>query len=106
MASIFCFVVQPPWLIPATTWQPQHFLLILLTGIIGMALPFSLILAALRRIDATRAGIVSMLELVAGSVIAYFWLGQHLNIWQIVGCTLVPIGVIILQCEQQRIAVG
>ena len=104
VACIFYFVVQPPWSIPATTWQPQHFLLISLVGIIGMALPFSLLLAALRRIDATRVGIVSMLELVTGSVIAYLWLGQHLNIWQIMGCTLVPIGVIILQYEQQRSA--
>ena len=99
VASIFCLVVQPPWLIPATTWQPQYFLLILLMGIIGMALPFSLILAALRHIDATRVGIANTLEVVTTSVIAYFWLGQHLTIWQIVGCTLVPIGVIILQNE-------
>jgi len=104
VASIFCLVVQPLWLIPATTWQPQYFLLLLLTGTIGMALPFSLILAALRHIDATRVGIANTLEVVTTSVIAYFWLGQHLNIWQIMGCTLVPIGVIILQYEQQRSA--
>jgi drug/metabolite transporter (DMT)-like permease len=101
VASIFCLVVQPPWLIPATTWQPQYFLLLLLMGIIGMALPFSLILAALRHIDATRVGIANTLEVVTTSVIAYFWLGQHLTIWQTVGCILVPIGVIILQYEQQ-----
>src|SRR2546421_1573716 len=74
VASIICFAVQPPWLVPAPTWQPQHFLLIVLTGIIGMALPFSLILAALRHLDATRVGIANTLEAVATSVIAYFWL--------------------------------
>src|SRR5882762_3964754 len=101
VASISCFAVQPLWLVPATTWQPQHFLLIVLTGIIGMALPFSLVLAALRHIDATRVGIANTLEVVTTSVIAYFWLSQHLTIWQTVGCALVPIGVIILQYEQQ-----
>src|SRR5207248_11751040 len=90
--------------IPAATWQPQYFLLILLVGIIGMALPFSLVLAALRHIDATRVGIANMLEVVTTSGIAYFWLGQHLTLWQIVGCILVPIGVIILQYEQHRSA--
>lgn len=101
VACIFWFIVQPPWSIPAATWQPQHFWLILLVGILGMAIPFSLMLAALRRLDATRAGIAGMLELVSASVIGYFWLGQHLTLWQIVGCTLVLVGVIILQYEQQ-----
>src|SRR6266700_4017687 len=101
VACFFCFLVQPPWSIPAATWQPQHLWLILLVGIVGMAIPFSLMLAALRRLDATRAGIVGTLELVAASVIGYFWLGQHLNLWQIAGCTSVLIGVIILQYEQQ-----
>ena len=104
VACIFCLVVQPPWLIPATIWQPQYFLLLLLTGTIGMALPFSLVLAALRHTDATRVGIANTLEVVTTSVLAYFWLGQHLTIWQTIGCILVPIGVIILQYEQQRSA--
>ncbi|HLZ56896.1 MAG TPA: EamA family transporter [Ktedonosporobacter sp.] len=101
VACVFWFIVQPPWSIPAMTWQPQHLWLILLVGILGMAIPFSLMLAALRRLDATRAGIAGMLELVSASVIGYFWLGQHLTLWQIVGCTLVLVGVIILQYEQQ-----
>jgi len=101
VACVFCFAAQPPWLIPPTTWQPQHLWLILLVGILGMAIPFSLMLAALRRLDATRAGIAGMLELVSASVIGYFWLGQHLTFWQIAGCTLVLVGVIILQYERQ-----
>ena len=60
-------------------------LLIFLVGTIGMAIPFSLVLGSLRRIDATRVGIVSMLELVAAGIIAYFWLGQHLDAWQLTG---------------------
>lgn len=102
VTGILCFVMQPPWLVPASTWQPQYFLIILLIGIIGTALPFSLILAALRHVDATRVGIVYTLEVVSASVIAYFWLGQHLTLWQTVGCILVPISVIILQYEQQK----
>jgi len=64
-----------------------------------MAIPFSLVLASLRRVDATRVAIVSMLELVAGGVIAYFWLGQHLDVWQIAGCLAVMTGITILQVE-------
>jgi len=100
VAAAFWLAVQPPWSIPANTWTPYHLLLIFLVGTIGMSIPFSLVLGSLRRIDATRVGIVSMLELVAAGVIAYFWLGQHLDGWQIAGCLLVAVGVTILQYER------
>ncbi len=100
VASIFWLVVQPPWSIPASTWQPQRLPLIVLVGVVGMALPYSLVLASLRRIEAARVGMVSTFEIVAAGVIAYFWLGQYLTIWQIMGCLLVLIGVIFLQYEK------
>ena len=104
VATLFWIIVQPPWSIPASTWTLNHLLLIFLVGTIGMAIPFSLVLGSLRRIDATRVGIVSMLELVAAGIIAYFWLDQRLDIWQIAGCLLVLIGVIILQFESAKVA--
>ena len=99
VAGVFWLIAQPPWVIPAGTWTVPHLLLIAIVGIVGMAIPFSLVLASLRRIDATHVAIVSMLELVAGGVIAYFWLGQHLDVWQIAGCLSVIVGITILQVE-------
>ncbi|MDQ2886801.1 MAG: EamA family transporter [Chloroflexota bacterium] len=100
VATVFWFCVQPPWTVPASTWVPRNFLLICIVGIFGMAIPFSLMLGSLRRIDATRVGIAGMLELVAAGVIAYFWLGQHLDLSQIVGCLLVLVGLTVLQYEK------
>jgi inner membrane transporter RhtA len=97
VASVFWFSVQPPWTIPAKTWSPYHLVLIVLVGIIGMAVPFALVVGGLRRVDAARVGIVGMLELPASGIIAYFLLGQRLDIGQIAGCLLVLSGVIILQ---------
>lgn len=102
VACLFWFIFQPPWAIPTNTWTPYHLFLIVLVGILGMAIPFSLILSSLRRIDATRVGIVSILELPAAGIIAYFWLGQHLDAWQIAGCVLVLVGVTILQYEKSE----
>ncbi|MGH2480925.1 MAG: EamA family transporter [Ktedonobacteraceae bacterium] len=102
IASLFWLVVQPPWSIPASTWHPQTLALILLVGIIGMALPFSLELAALRRLEATHVGIVSMFELPASALIALFWLGQSLDLWQVLGCVLVLAGVTIVQLERDQ----
>ncbi len=100
VASLFWLIIQPPWSIPASTWNPHTFVLIVLVGIIGMALPFSLELAGLRRLDATRAGIAAMFELPASAVIAFFWLGQNLGLWQILGCVLVLAGITIVQIEK------
>jgi drug/metabolite transporter (DMT)-like permease len=99
VAGIFWLFVQPPWTFPVATWTPQHLLLIFLVGTVGMAIPFTLVLGSLRRIDATRVGIASMMELVAAGVIAYFWLGQLLDPFQLVGCLLVVAGITILQFD-------
>ncbi len=99
VASIFWFSVQPPWAIPAKTWSPYHLVLIVLVGIIGMALPFALVVGGLRRVDAARVGIVGMLELPSSGIIAYFLLGQRLDLWQILGCLFVLAGVTILQYD-------
>lgn len=100
VASIFWFSIQPPWSIPARTWSPYHIVLIALVGIIGMAAPFALVVGGLRRVDAARVGIVGMLELPASGIIAYFLLGQRLDIVQIVGCFFVLAGVTALQYDK------
>jgi inner membrane transporter RhtA len=100
LAGVFWLMVQPPWSIPATTWNPPVFILMVLVGVIGMAVPFSLEIAALRRLDATRAGIAAMFELPASALIAFFWLGQRLDPWQILGCTLVLAGITLVQLEK------
>ncbi len=100
VAAAFWFCVQPPWTVPASTWEPHRLLLILVVGIVGMAIPFSLTLGSLRRLDATRVGIAGMLELVSAGIIAYFWLGQHLDPVQIFGGVLVMAGITILQLEK------
>lgn len=100
IASLFWLIVQPPWTIPVSTWNPQIFWMILLVGVIGMAVPFSLELSALRRLDSTRVGIAAMFELPASAFIALLWLGQGLDLWQVLGCVLVLAGVTIVQLER------
>ena len=103
VASIFWFSIQPPWTIPANTWSPYHLVLIILVGIVGMALPFALLLGGLRRVDAARVGIVAMLELPASGIIAYFLLGQRLDAGQILGCLFVLAGVAALQYNKSAL---
>ena len=55
-----------------------------------------------RRIDAMRVSIAGMLELVAAGIIAYLWLGQQLDVSQIVWCLFVLIVVTVPQMERQE----
>ena len=103
VAGLFWLIVQPPWNTPGNTFTGYHFLLILVVGTVGMAIPFALVLGSLRRLDATRVGIASMMELVAAGIIAYFWLAQLLDIWQILGGCLVITGIILLQLEKPKV---
>ncbi|MGW6982607.1 EamA family transporter [Streptomyces sp. NPDC054932] len=93
VAAVAWTFVQPPWQIASAAWQPSNLVPLVLIGVIGMAIPFALILAALRRTGPERVGMLSTFEIVATSAIAYVWLGQTLSPQQCAGCLLVVVGV-------------
>ena len=102
VAALFWLLVQPPWSLSPASLRPELWPALAAVGILGMALPFLCELAALRYLDAGRVGIVAMLELVAGSGIAYFWLGEALAADQLLGGALVMLGVGLLHYEELR----
>lgn len=61
--------------------------------VLGTIVPFALVVAALQRISATRAGITAMLEPVLAIVIAWAWLGESLNPVQVSGAGVTLAGV-------------
>jgi drug/metabolite transporter (DMT)-like permease len=61
--------------------------------VLGTIVPFALVVAALRRISATRAGITAMLEPVLAIVVAWAWLGESLNAVQLSGAAVTLAGV-------------
>jgi drug/metabolite transporter (DMT)-like permease len=97
-ASLFWAVVQPWWGFPdgivgRTTSLHGHLASLhlpvwALVGwlvVLGAIVPFALVLAALRHVSATRAGIAAMLELPAATLVAFVWLGESLGLFQLVG---------------------
>jgi drug/metabolite transporter (DMT)-like permease len=109
-AALFWAIVQPWWSFPtavpgretsllghldtvhAPVWALMTWMILL-----GTIVPFGLVVAALRDISATRAGIVAMLEPVAGTVIAYAWLGETLSTVQVAGGLVVLVGIVLAQ---------
>jgi drug/metabolite transporter (DMT)-like permease len=109
-AALFWTLVQPWWSFPSgiagrdvsllghladldlPVWALMTWMVLL-----GTVAPFGLVVGALRHISATRAGIVAMLEPVAGSVVAYAWLGESLSAVQVAGGGVVLAGILLAQ---------
>jgi drug/metabolite transporter (DMT)-like permease len=73
--------------------------------VLGTVLPFTLELTALRHLPATRVGIVAMLEPVAATLVAWAWLGESLAAVQLLGGSVVLVGIIAAQTARRSPAV-
>jgi drug/metabolite transporter (DMT)-like permease len=109
-AALFWAVVQPwtsfPWdllddsvslLGRLESVELPVWLLMAWMVVFGTIVPFGLLVASLRHVRPTRAGILAMFEPVAGTVIAYAWLGEKLDPIQLVGAFVVLCGIALAQ---------
>lgn len=112
-ASLVWAVVQPWWTYPFDElWEDTSlqgnldhlsapvWSLALWTIVFGTIVTFSLSIAALRHLPATRLGIAMTFEPVAASVVAWAWLGETLSTVQIVGGAVVLLGILLAQTSR------
>lgn len=105
-ATAFWSVVAPWWHYPAArlgdhvsllgNLHSSHLPVVALMAwmiVLGTIVPFLLVVGALDRISATRAGITGMLEPVVAIVVAWAWLGESLDAVQLSGATLTLAGI-------------
>jgi drug/metabolite transporter (DMT)-like permease len=105
-AALFWAIVQPwtsfPWSLlddsvsllgRLESTELPVWLLMAWMVVLGTIVPFGLLVAALRHITPTRAGILAMLEPVAGTIVAYAWLREELAPVQLVGAAVVLCGI-------------
>jgi inner membrane transporter RhtA len=100
MAALLWLILQPPWRFQATALAPDALPLVLAVGVVGTLIPFGIFLAAINRLDATRAAILATLEPVTAALISWVWLGEHLDAWQLAGGLLVLVGVTLVQLKR------
>lgn len=100
LAALLWLVVQPPWQFQTAAFAPDTWPLVLAVGIIGTLVPFGLFLAAINRLDATRAAILATLEPVTAAALSWVLLNQGLDTWQVVGALLVLTGVTVVQLKR------
>lgn len=65
--------------------------------VMGSFLPFFLSLLALKHLTATAAGVVASAEVIFAFIVAWLWLGETLNLVQVVGAVIVLAGIILAQ---------
>ncbi|MFL5946027.1 MAG: EamA family transporter [Gaiellaceae bacterium] len=68
--------------------------------VLGTIVPFGLLVAALRHITATRAGVMAMLEPVLAIVVAWLWLGESLDLTQLSGAAVTLAGIALAQTSR------
>jgi len=64
---------------------------------LGTVAPFLLEVGALKRVDAGTVGVVATLEPVIAAGTAWLWLGQMLDLWQVIGGLVVVTAVAVVQ---------
>jgi drug/metabolite transporter (DMT)-like permease len=109
-ASLLWAAIQPWWTFPTgivdtdvslhghlSSFHLSVWALIAWMVVLGTIVPFGLLVGALRHIPATRAGIVAMLEPVAGAVVAWAWLGESLGAAQLGGGAIVLAAIFLAQ---------
>lgn len=78
------FVEVPPMAVTNYDWT-----LILLVGVVFTAMPHALFASSLRHLSATTAGLISCLQPLYGSVLAFLLLNERVNMLTIIGGLLV-----------------
>ena len=78
------FVEVPPIQVTQKDWS-----LILLVGVVFTAMPHALFASSLRHLSATTAGLISCLQPLYGSVLAFLLLSERVNMLTILGGVLV-----------------
>jgi len=109
-AALFLAVIAPWWSFPAgrvddsvsllghlEDYDAPVWALMAYVIVVGTILPFFLLVSALRHLPATRVAIISMLEPVAATIVAWAWLGESLSAMQLTGALVVLAAIVLAQ---------
>ena len=98
VAALFWMIFQPPWKIAAAHYDARTWALFLAIALGSALVPFGLFYAGLARLDASRAGIVALLEPIIAIGSSAWWLAEGLTWSQAAGAALILLGVGLATC--------
>ena len=112
--AVFWAVAAPWWSFPTDALTGEvalgsrldatipAWLALILIVVMGTVVPFSLMLAGMRRVRATGATVTAMLEPVVAGAVAWLWLDQRLTALQVAGGAIVIVAVLAAQLVRAR----
>ncbi|MCE5333523.1 MAG: EamA family transporter [Desulfobacteraceae bacterium] len=101
-SAVFWNIATPPLEAFRTSYTGFQWVLILYVVVFGTAVPFSLYTMGISLIRSTRASVTATLEPIAAGFIAFFFLGESLEVLQMLGGLLVIVSVILLQTRREQ----
>jgi drug/metabolite transporter (DMT)-like permease len=109
-AALLWAVINPLWTFPwdvlddevslqgnLSEYSAPVWALVAFIVLIGTMVTFTLLVGSLRHISATRASIVSTLEPVVATVVAWAWLGETFGVTQLIGGAVVIAGILVAE---------
>jgi drug/metabolite transporter (DMT)-like permease len=101
--TLFIFQLGQPDIWPAgSNILPLFTGFVLISTIVG----FGLYTRSLKNLPASVASITATSEIFFASILAYIFLGERLDIWQIVGSILIIIGVVLVSLAKEKPTTG
>jgi drug/metabolite transporter (DMT)-like permease len=93
VAALFWMVFVPPSVIAAAHYDARAWGLFLVIALGSALVPFALFYAGLARLEASRAGVVALLEPIVAIGSSAWWLKEGLTLSQAAGAALILLGV-------------
>ncbi|MGI9101890.1 MAG: DMT family transporter [Terriglobales bacterium] len=107
MGAVACWlVVNPPWRVLEQHYTGAQWVYLVVFSVTSALLPFSLYIAGLQYLDATRAIVTSCLEPVFSIVIAALALGELVRPLQVVGMAIVLTATVLVQMAGRDVVVA
>jgi drug/metabolite transporter (DMT)-like permease len=100
IAAVIWNIIYPPFAAFNGTYADGTWWWVIFIGIFGTILPFGLYNEGIKIIRSTRASITATLEPVMAGIIAFAFLGEIMEPWQILGAVLVIASILLLQIRQ------
>jgi drug/metabolite transporter (DMT)-like permease len=105
-ATAFWLIFQPIWTFPThllfkrislngsfEIFHAPLWLFVLVVILFGTVAPFVLVVGALRHTSPARTAMIGMLEPIFASIVAWWWIGESLTLFQIMGGVVVLTGI-------------
>lgn len=106
VAAIILNIVYPPFHAMGRSHTLTTWLWIFFVTLFGTILPFAFYNLGIQKIRPTHASVTATLEPIAAAIISYLFLGEILEVWQIIGAAIVLIALVILQKKPRQAKVN